>query len=180
MVRVAGTCFCVPPSRKNVAGHSYSVRAASFRSTVHLADGGIAEPAAGRRNTGSDHEVHHDTVRALETVAITSSLARVEIVAAFYGKARSGEIEVATAQVLAEVFTTDWDAGRFLRISSDEQIEREAAGLAARYLVRGFDAVHLATANAARRAVTDCQLFVCFDARLNRAAAGEQFQLLLV
>ena len=126
------------------------------------------------------NEIHHEVVRGLEVVVVTSSLARVEIVAAFYGKARSGEIDVAAAQVLAEVFTNDWDTGRFVHVSTDENVEREAAELAARYLVRGFDAVHLATANAARRAVEDCRQFVCFDARLNRAAAGEQFQLLLV
>lgn len=123
-------------------------------------------------------EPHHESVRAFNGVPICTSLARVEVTAAFFGKARSGDFVVGVAQVLAEIFMADWTEGRFLRITPDEQIETEAARLASVYSLRGFDAVHLATANAARRAVPECGLFVCFDKRLNEAAAGERFQLL--
>ena len=117
-------------------------------------------------------------VRALDAVPITSALARVEVTAAFYGKARSGEVSVSVAQLLTAVFAADWFDGRFIYVASDSRIEAEAAELAARYPVRGFDALHLATANAARRAVAECTLFVCFDERLNAAAAGERFGLM--
>jgi uncharacterized protein len=117
-------------------------------------------------------------VRELVEVPICTSLARVEVTAAFFGKARAGEISVAVAEVLRDVFLGDWVEGRFLHISPDEQIETEAAHLASVYMVRGFDAVHLATAVAARRAVPELALFVCFDKRLSQAAAGEHFQLL--
>ena len=123
-------------------------------------------------------EDHHDAVRSLSGGLITSSLARVEVVAAFYGKARSGEVPIEVAQVLATVFLTDWNEGRFLPVSSDTPIELEAARLVARYPLRGFDAVHLATANAARRALPECSTFACFDKKLNAAAAGELFTLL--
>jgi predicted nucleic acid-binding protein len=61
-------------------------------------------------------------------------------------------------------------------ITCDYAIEAEAARLASIYLLRGFDAVHLATANAARKAVPECTLFVCFDQRLSDAAVAEQFR----
>jgi uncharacterized protein len=124
------------------------------------------------------NEEHHQQVRALTGVLLTSALARVEVTAAFFGKARSGEITMEVAQILNSVFTIDWEEGRFLHIASDPKIENEAAELCARYLVRGFDAVHLSTANAARRAAPECTLFVCFDKKLSAAAIGERFQLL--
>ena len=126
------------------------------------------------------NELHHETVRDLEAVPICTSLARVEVTAAFFGKARSGEITVEVAEVLRDVFVADWIEERFLHIAPDEQIETEAAHLASVYMVRGFDAAHLATALAARRSVPELALFVCFDKRLSQAAAGERFELLSV
>jgi uncharacterized protein len=124
------------------------------------------------------NEQHHQIVRALPGVLMTSALARVEVTAAFFGKARSGEVSITVAQILSDAFSADWETGRFLHIASDSTIELEAAKLCARYSVRGFDAVHLATANAARRAVPECTVFACFDNKLNVAAVGEQFRLL--
>ena len=124
------------------------------------------------------NEQHHEAVRALDRVKITSSLALVEVTAAFFGKARSGEISIEVAQVLADTFRADWSEGRFLRVAVDEQIEQDATQLVCRYALRGFDAVHLSTANSARRALADYSTFVCFDKKLNEAAVGEQFGLL--
>ena len=126
------------------------------------------------------NELRHEAVRDLVEVPICTSLARVEVTAAFFGKARSGEITVDVAEVLRDVFLADWGEGRFLHIAPNEPIETEAAHLASVYMVRGFDAVHLATALAARRAVPELDLFVCFDKRLSQAAVGEQFELLPV
>jgi uncharacterized protein len=126
------------------------------------------------------NEEHHQVVRALSGAVITGSIARVEVAAAFFGKARTGEISIAIAQVLHDAFARDWETGRFLRISLDSSIETEAADLCARYALRGFDAVQLATANAARRAVAECTLFACFDKRLCEAAVGERFRILAV
>ncbi len=125
-------------------------------------------------------ELHHEAVRDLSAVPVCTSLARVEVIAAFFGKARTGEITVAVADILRDVFLADWDDGRFLRIAPSEPIEIEAGRLAALHRARGFDAMHLATALAARRAVPELALFVCFDRRLNEAAGSEQFELLPV
>lgn len=123
-------------------------------------------------------EHHCDAVRSLTGGLVTASITRVEVVAAFYGKVRAGEVPVSVAQVLAAVFLADWNEGRFLHVSSNAHIELEATTLVARYPLRGFDAVHLATANAARRAIPECSTFAGFDKRLNAAAAGELFTLL--
>ena len=124
------------------------------------------------------NELHHEAVRNLVEVPICTSLARVEVTAAFFGKARSGEMTMNVAEVLRDVFLADWEDGRFLHVAPNESIETEAAQLAAVHMVRGFDAVHLATALAARRAVPELDLFVCFDKRLSQAAANEGFELL--
>jgi uncharacterized protein len=126
------------------------------------------------------NEQHCETVRALDGVKITSSLALVEVTAAFFGKARSGEISIEVAQVLADTFHADWGEGHFLRVAVDEQIEQDATQLVSRYALRGFDAVHLSTANAARRALAEYSTFACFDKKLSEAAAGEQFGLLFI
>lgn len=126
------------------------------------------------------NEAHHQLARSLTETPICTSLARVEVTAAFFGKARAGEISVGAAEVLRDVFTADWNEGRFVHVAPTELIEIEAAHLASGYMLRGFDAVHLATALAARRAVSGCPLFVCFDKRLSEAAVGEQFELLPV
>lgn len=124
------------------------------------------------------NELHHEAVRDFVAVPICTSLARVEVIAAFFGKARSGEISVDVAEVLRDVFLADWGEGRFLHIAPNEAIETQAAHVAAVYLLRGFDAVHLATALAAREAVPGLVTFVCFDKRLSNAAVAEQFELL--
>lgn len=123
-------------------------------------------------------ELHHESVRARTEARVCTSLARVEVTAAFYGKARSGELSRVEADVLNQVFIADWVEGQFLPIRPDEHIETEAARLASAYLLRGFDAVHLATATAARTVIAELTLFVCFDQRLSDAAVVEQFQLL--
>ena len=125
-------------------------------------------------------EPSHQEVRSLDAIIVTSSLARVEVVSAFFGKVRINELSTANAQILTDVFTSDWNDGRFVPISPNEEIEVAAAALVIRYPLRGFDALHLATANAARRASGDCEVFVCFDKKLNTAAAGEQFKLMTV
>ncbi len=124
------------------------------------------------------NELHHELVRGFEGVLICSSLTRVEVAAALSGKVRSGEISNATAQVVHDVFIADWSDGKFVVVPPDESIETEAARLASVYAVRGFDALHLATAKAVRSAVPEINLFASFDKRLNLAAASEQFQLL--
>jgi uncharacterized protein len=125
-------------------------------------------------------EVHHEVVRDLTAIPICTSLARVEVTAAFFGKTRTGGITVSVAEVLRDVFLADWHEGRFVHITPDETIETEATDVASRYMMRGFDAVHLATALVARRAVPEMVLFVCFDTRLSQAAVGDQFELLPV
>jgi hypothetical protein len=48
----------------------------------------------------------------------------------------------------------------------------------ARHSLRGFDAIHLASAMAIRSAVTDEFYFGCYDERLNQAARAEGLQTL--
>ncbi len=121
-------------------------------------------------------EEYCEAVRSVSELPVTISLARVEVVAAFFGKVRSGELSRTVAGVLSDAFLADWDDGRMLAVAVAAPIEAEAVELAGKHLLRGFDALHLATANAVRRAIPECTQFVCFDQRLSMAAEGEDFK----
>lgn len=122
-------------------------------------------------------EEHCEAVRSVSELPVAISFARVEVVAAFFGKVRSGELTRMVARVLSDAFLADWDDGRMLGIAVTAPIEAEAVELAGKHLLRGFDALHLASANAVRRVIPECTQFVCFDERLSMAAQGEGFTL---
>ena len=111
-----------------------------------------------------------------------SSLARVEVASALWRKQRDGALEPEDAALLTTLFEADYlgdgeRAPRFIALAVTSPILDEAARLATNAL-RPMDAVHLATALAARRADPDCATFACLDRRLRAAAGGAGFALL--
>jgi uncharacterized protein len=74
------------------------------------------------------------------------------------------------SRVLRE-FESDWR--RYLRIAASDELVVLAADLARIYLLRAYDAVHLATALTIRDRVTDSTLVSTWDAELARAAQAE-------
>jgi predicted nucleic acid-binding protein len=120
-------------------------------------------------------EPGHQQVRALEA-PVVSALARVEVPAAFWGKARAGELDDAEAALLTMAFELDFHGSgerdpRFTVVALGEPLLVAAAREAARHGLRAYDAVQLATALAVRAADPDCASFACFDRDLRRAAS---------
>lgn len=109
------------------------------------------------------------------TAFVVSALARVEVVAAIWRKHRSGELPAEDASVLTAAFEADWQEprGPFLPVVVSGPVLDAAAALAARHGLRAYDAVQLATAEAAREAGVAVTGFLCFDAQLAAAAARE-------
>jgi predicted nucleic acid-binding protein len=107
----------------------------------------------------------------------TSRLAGPEMVAAFARKARTGEVTPAEATRITAVYRYDWQSDNFTIIEVTGPLADRAMDLAARHGLRGYDAVHLATASEVhniRLAVGESALiFVSADNNLDQAAVVE-------
>jgi len=118
----------------------------------------------------------------LDTLVV-SALARVEVPAALWRKARTGELEDAAASTLVSAFEFDFHGdsnakSRFTVLSLAEPVLIAAAREAARHALRAYDAVQLASALAVREIDPRCNHFACFDSELRRAASRAGFLLL--
>lgn len=126
-------------------------------------------------------EAGHRTIRALDALVI-SALARVEVPAALWRKARTGELADAAAGTLVNAFELDFHGDddsdpRFTIVAATELVLVAAAAEAARHGLRAYDAVQLASAVAVREIDPRCDRFACFDAGLQRAASRAGFTL---
>ncbi len=126
-------------------------------------------------------EAGHRAIRALDVLVI-SALARVEVPSALWRKARTGELEDATAGTLVTAFELDFHGDRdsdprFTIVAPTESVLVAAAEEAGRHALRAYDAVQLASALAVREVDPRCDGFACFDAELRRAASRAGFTL---
>lgn len=123
-------------------------------------------------------EADAELVRS-QQVLVVSAIARVEVPAALWRKSRDGALSPQDAQVLADAFAVDWDAGsRLLAIAVLPQLLERAAGLCAVHGLRAYDAVQLGCALAARAVDPQVGTFLGFDRRLQQAAAREGMRTL--
>lgn len=124
-------------------------------------------------------EPGHERVRALEAMVV-SAIARVEVPAAIWRKARMGGISTHYARTLVRAFEADLTepAGRLVAIALTQRVLEHAADLTATHGLRAYDAVQLASAHAARAIEADCTTFAVFDHELADAAAREGFSIL--
>ena len=123
-----------------------------------------------------------DQVRALSEL-VTARLARVEVPAAVWRKHRASELSAEHAAALIRAFEVDWlglpsRAGRFAVVALTDRVLNDAAGLCATDGLRGYDAVQLASAAAARAADPSCGSLACFDRDLRQASARRGFTLI--
>ena len=100
-----------------------------------------------------------------------SAIACVEARAAFARKHREGGLsDQAYGQVCA-AFRQDWTA--YLAIDVSETVIAVAGDLTERHDLRGFDAIHLASALALRDRIQSPVVFSCADRHLTEAAIAE-------
>jgi uncharacterized protein len=128
-------------------------------------------------------ETGHEQVRAIPAPLVVSSLARVELPAAFWGKHRAGEIEADDAGLLTTAFEYDYHGDQdhestFAIVPVSEAILIDAARQAARHGLRAHDAVQLASAVAARAADDSIDSITVFDKLLRAAAIAEGFAII--
>lgn len=121
-----------------------------------------------------DASVARDAARSSEFVA-TSMIAYTEMRSALARKRRSGEITADEIDRFKLKLESEWNSFEIVPI--DESIVRLAGDFAEKYSLRGFDAVHLAAADALRD-VFGPITFACFDGDLSRAATACGMMLL--
>ena len=121
-------------------------------------------------------EVSSDRVRGLEAMYV-AEIARVEVVSAFWRKARMGDIASEVCARLVERFEDDLDLdfGPLVAVSIDRETLKNAARLAGVHGLRAYDAVQLASALTVRSIDADCQVFLTYDRELLAAAQREGF-----
>lgn len=105
----------------------------------------------------------------------TSTIAYVEARAAFARKHRAGDLSEEEYHQVLDTFRQEWPA--YLAIDASEAIITMAGDLAERHDLRGFDAIHLASALALRDKIQSPIDFSCADERLTAAAEAQGLRI---
>lgn len=107
-----------------------------------------------------------DVAQAIENSQLigTSLITQAETVAAFAKAMRVGALEAAEAEAALQLFRIDWTD--VVRIQATELVVGRAASLAWEYGLRGYDAVHLASALAWQEGLQASVVFVTYDRQL--------------
>jgi predicted nucleic acid-binding protein len=117
------------------------------------------------KETGSD-EVISKWQEA--TGIITSSVAYAESLASIYRKKREAKFGKHRLGNILEAFRRDWNS--FIRVEVTDDLNQLIDKTVSRYPLRGFDAIHLASALIVHETIPEEFLFACYDKRLLQAA----------
>lgn len=109
-----------------------------------------------------------------------SSLARIEVPAALWGKVRARLMDAADARLLTNAFEVDWYGGpdtepRFPLVAASSALVADAAALCEAHRLPAIDAVQLASALSISG--DEPVELACFDRDLARAAQAEGLAL---
>jgi predicted nucleic acid-binding protein len=103
----------------------------------------------------------------------TSLIAYAEARAAFARRFRGNAFSDRDYNRLRSRFDSDWK--NFLSIQVTREIVRMAGEMAEKHGLRGFDAIHLASALTLREKLVSPVTFSCYDRRLQNASQREKF-----
>jgi predicted nucleic acid-binding protein len=107
------------------------------------------------------------------TLVATSLVAYVEAQSAFARRRRVGDLSPAEYRRIVADFEVDWT--RYVVLYVTEALVREAAGFCGTHGLRGYDAIHLASARLVARRPGESVVFASWDTELERAAVREGF-----
>ena len=108
----------------------------------------------------------------------TAKIAYAEIFAGFARKLREGHFSKTLHALACRQFERVWPA--YLRVELQDNVLFLARDLIQRHSLRGFDAVHLASALCLKNALGEEVTFAAADGRLLRAASAENLEALNV
>ncbi|NGZ96478.1 MAG: VapC toxin family PIN domain ribonuclease [Nitrospira sp. WS110] len=109
-----------------------------------------------------------------EAVA-TSLLAYAEAMAAFARVRREARLSPQGYRHVVDAFEEDWS--RYITVEVTDRLVKTAGNLAASRALRGYDALHLASALSLRERVPSSVMFVAFDRALTIAAKREALRI---
>ena len=105
------------------------------------------------------------------SMVATSRVAYPEARAALARRQR--EAGITRSALTRAVAALDRDLERFVVVELSAKVARRAGELAERRALRGFDAIHLASALEVEQLTGSTGSFLCFDDRLREAASAE-------
>ena len=111
----------------------------------------------------------------LATQIVTSSVAYAETMASMYRKKRESDLTDTLIRKIADQFHQDWES--VIRVEVNDQLNGYINRVIERYPLRGFDAIHLASAIVIHERLPEDFVFTCFDHRLARAAQSEGLEI---
>lgn len=107
---------------------------------------------------------------------VTSFVAYAETKASLQRKKREAGLDDALIQEITAAFRRDWES--FIRVEVNDELNRYIDRVVEAYPLRGFDAIHLASALAIHETLSEDFVFACFDSRLASAAQSEGLQVI--
>lgn len=82
-----------------------------------------------------------------------------------------GDIDSGIFKSIFDRFQKDWKS--FIRVDVNDDLNKTIDKLVAAHPLRGFDAIHLASAVVVRETTAEEFLFACYDKKLSKAAKEE-------
>jgi len=105
------------------------------------------------------------------THIVTSFVAYAETMASMYRKKREANLADTLIRKMADSFQKDWKS--FIRVEVNDELNGYIDRVVEGYPLRGFDAIHLASAMVIHEKFPEDFVFACFDEELVRAAKLE-------
>jgi predicted nucleic acid-binding protein len=105
------------------------------------------------------------------TQIVTSFVAYAETMASIYRKKREADLADTLIRRIAGSFHKDWES--FIRVEVNDELNIYIDRVVEGYPLRGFDAIHLASAIVIYESLPEHFVFACFDDRLASAAQSE-------
>ena len=109
-------------------------------------------------------------------VVSTSKIAYAEARAAFVKKQKERGFSPKDLKKIVEDFNRDWES--YFVIEITDGLIRFAGDIAEKYILRGFDSIHLASAIHLKNRTSSDVHFSSFDTRLNQSAEKEGIVIL--
>ncbi len=122
-----------------------------------------------------DSDFVEGAVQDAETT-VTSIMTYVETRAAFSRRRRDGSLTLADYHRVVREFEREWE--RYFVIPVTDSLIKSAGKLAETHGLRGYDALHLASADFFREKTNEPVIFGCWDSHLETAARRQGLQLL--
>ncbi len=107
---------------------------------------------------------------------VTSVVAYAEAVATLYRKKREGPLADIFFEKMHNSFQNDWKS--LMKVNINKNLNEIIGSVLAKYDLRGFDAIHLASAKKIQAHIPKNFVFACYDLRLLEAAKLEGFSTL--